>query len=133
LSADDLVAAADSAWWLGDTDQALADYEAAFACHVDVGQPAAGARVAMEIGYLCSLRGDVVGGSGWVAGAGRLLSDRPGCVEHGYLLALEIDDALTAPDYERAIAVARRVQDLAVTYDDQILCSAGLVGEGVAW
>jgi tetratricopeptide (TPR) repeat protein len=132
LSADDLVAAADSARWLGQTDQALADYEAAFARQVDDGQSAAAARVAMEIGYLCSLRGDAVGGSGWVARAGRLLSGRPECVEHGYLRAPEIDDAIATPDYERAIAVAQRVQDLATTYDDRTLHSAGLVGEGVA-
>jgi tetratricopeptide (TPR) repeat protein len=132
LSADDLVAAGDSAWWLGDTDQALTDHETAFARYVDDGQPAAAARVAMEIGYICSLRGDAVGGSGWIARAGRLLSDRPECIEHGYLVALEIDDAFAVPDYERAIAVAQRVQDLATTYDDRTLHSGGLVGEGVA-
>lgn len=132
LSADDLVAAADSAWWLGDTDQTLTDYEAAYVRRVEDGQPAAAARVAMEIGYLCSLRGDAVGGSGWIARAGRLLSGRPEGVEHGYLVAVEINEALAASDYERAIAVAQRVQDLATTYDDRTLHSAGLVGEGIA-
>ena len=133
LSAADLVASADSAWWLGRIDEALAGYRAAYGRHVDDGQPATAARVAITIGWIRSLRGDVVGGAGWIARAGRLLSGRPECVEHGYLLALEIDDALAMPDCGRAIAVGQRVQDIGATHDDRTLASAGLVGEGVAW
>ena len=132
LSATDLVAAADAAWWLGQTDDALADYEAAYRLHVDEEQSAPAARVAMEIGFLCFLRGDAVGGSGWIARSGRLLSGLPECVEHGYLLSLEIENAIATTDWERAIAAARRVQDMANQYDDRTLHSAGLVGEGVA-
>jgi len=132
LSAADLVASADSAWWPGRIDEALAGYQAGYGRQVDDGQPAAAARVAMTIGSIRSLRGDVVGGAGWMARAGRLLSGRPECVEHGYLLALEIDDALATPDCERAIAVGQRVQDIGATHDDRTLASAGLVGEGVA-
>jgi DNA-binding NarL/FixJ family response regulator len=132
LSAADLVAAGDAAWWLGQTDDALADYEAAYRLLTDEEQSAPAARVAMEIGFLCVLRGDAVGGSGWIARAGRLLSGQPECVEHGYLLSMEIDEAIAATDWERAIAAARRVQDMANQYDDRTLHSAGLVGEGVA-
>ncbi|HEU0288611.1 MAG TPA: hypothetical protein VFR22_16300, partial [Nocardioidaceae bacterium] len=132
LSAVDLLASADAAWWLGRIDEALAGYQAAYGRQVDDGQPAAAARVAMTIGSIRSLRGDVVGGAGWTALAGRLLSGRPECVEHGYLLALEIDNALAASDCERAIAVGQRVQDIGATHDDRTLMSAGLVGEGVA-
>jgi DNA-binding CsgD family transcriptional regulator len=132
LAADDLVAAADAAWWLGRTDEALADYQAAYRLQADQKQLPPAARVAMTVGFLSYLRGDAVGGSAWVARAGRLLSGLQECVEHGYLLSLEIDDALAEHDAERAIAAARRVQDLAAQYGDPTLHSAGLVGEGVA-
>jgi DNA-binding CsgD family transcriptional regulator len=132
LSATDLVAAGDAAWWLGQTEAALTDYEAAYRLHVDGKESAPAARVAMAIGFLSELRGDAIGGSGWIARAGRLLSGRPECVEHGYLLSLEIDEAIAATEWERATAAARRVQDMANQYDDRTLHSAGLVGEGVA-
>ncbi|MGH3482745.1 MAG: LuxR C-terminal-related transcriptional regulator [Nocardioidaceae bacterium] len=132
LGADDLVAAGDAAWWLGRTDEALADYQTAYRLQVDQKQLPPAARVAMTVGFLSYLRGDAVGGSAWIARAGRLLSGLPECVEHGYLLSLEIDDALAEHDAERAIAAAQRVQDLAAQYDDPTLHSAGLVGEGVA-
>ncbi|MGH3456318.1 MAG: hypothetical protein ACRDP2_18065, partial [Nocardioidaceae bacterium] len=51
LGADDLVAAGDAAWWLGRTDEALADYQAAYRLQVDQKQLPPAARVAMTVGF----------------------------------------------------------------------------------
>lgn len=132
LTVPDVEALADAAWWLGLTDEALSGYEQAYRMYLaEEGVPAA-ARLAMAIGFLRFLRGDGAVGSGWIGRARRLLGGVPECVEHGYLLSLDVDEAVAMGDFDRAVAGARRVQDMAVRFADQTLHSAGLVSEGIA-
>jgi DNA-binding NarL/FixJ family response regulator len=132
LAPDALVAFGDSAWWLGRTDDALSCYEEAYQSHVRQGRPAEAARLAMGIGALSFIRGDLVVGSGWLNRARRLLDDVPECAEHGYLLSFQADEALAQLDLDRAIAVARQVQAAGTRFRDPTLHSAGLVAEGIA-
>jgi len=122
LPVSDVVALADSAWWLGLTDEALSGYEQAYRLHVRDEQLPQAARLAMQIGFLCLLRGNAVAGSGWLSRARRLLRDLPECVEHGYLLL----------DVDGAVAGAPQVQTVATRFADHTLHSAGLVSEGIA-
>lgn len=132
LAVDDLVMLADAAWWLGRTDETLALTDEIYRYRLDRGEVAPAARLAMEIGFLSYLRGDVAVGSGWIGRARRLLRDEPETVEQGYLLSIEVDEALSTGDFETAIARARRVQSIADLFRDPTLSAVGLVGEGTA-
>ena len=109
LSADDLYALGDAAWWLGLIDESLAAYEARLPALLDEGsRPPGGPITALAIGYTLALRGDGAVGSGWMGRAARLLEDEPECAEHGYLLyLLEVESALDGTDLDAAIARPR--------------------------
>lgn len=132
LPVDDLAAFADAAWWLGRTDETLALSEQAYRLHLDGRRVDQAARQAMDIAFLNFLRGDTEIGSGWIARARRLVRDAADCVERGYLLSVEVDEALAAGDYDSARAHAREVQAIADLFRDQTLAAVGLVGEGIA-
>ena len=59
LAPEDLSALADAAWWLGRTDETLAISTELYRHHLRAHQRNQAARLAMEIGFLCYLRGDV--------------------------------------------------------------------------
>ncbi|MBW3591102.1 MAG: hypothetical protein KY393_04545, partial [Actinobacteria bacterium] len=85
LSAEDLDALSNAAWWLGRVDDCLRAGEGAFLAHLDRGQPRAAAMTAVELAVSLFLRGDEAVGSGWIGRAHRLLADLPEGPEHGYL------------------------------------------------
>lgn len=132
LAADDLASLADAAWWLGRTDESLNLSEEVYRRCLHGDEAPAAARLALEVGFLWSLRGEATIGSGWFSRAARLLQDAPECVEHGYLRHLEILEALGGGRFERAIELARQVQELGDRHDDRTLCAVALVLEGVA-
>ena len=96
LAAADLDALADAAWWLGEAEEAVAVFEAAYRRHLDDGRPDRAAMAAIGIAVTHLLRGDGVVGSGWLGRAQRLVRDEPEGVAHGYLLYLELEGALGA-------------------------------------
>jgi DNA-binding NarL/FixJ family response regulator len=132
LAVADVEAFADTAWWLGRNDEALALYEEVYRLHVNAGLVPQAARMAMGIGFLSFLRGEAAVGSGWIGRARRLIRDAPECVEHGYLLAMEMEGATAAGDFTGAVEQARQVQAIADLYRDTTLTALGLVGEGIA-
>jgi DNA-binding NarL/FixJ family response regulator len=132
LDADDLAMLADAAWWLGRTNECLALFEEAYRLHLHGAQMPRAARLALDIGFLCFLRGDHTVGSGWLSRARRLLVDEPQGPVHGMLASLEIDEAVAAGDYERALARAREVRALGERFADADTTALGLVGEGIA-
>lgn len=132
LAASDLAALADSAWWLGYTDESLTLSEQVYRRHLHGERAPAAARLAMEIGFLWLLRGEPTIGSGWISRAARLLAETPECAEQGYLLYLDVVGALESGDLDQAIAFARRMQQLGDRYHDATLGAVGLVQEGVA-
>ena len=134
LSADDMAALADAAWWAGSIDESLSACEEAYRLflHGDDPQPRPAAILAIDIGFSWYLRGEEAMGSGWIARAQRLLEDEAECVEHGYLQSLEIDQALGANDYDAAVEAARAVAGIGARYTDETLCAYALVCEGIA-
>ena len=131
LAPDDLSALADAAWWLGRTDETLTISTELYRHHLRANRRNQAARLAMEIGFLCYLRGDVSVGSGWIGRARRLVRDDPDSVEHGYLMAMAVDQTMDSGDFEGAIALARRVQSIADLFRDPTLGAMGLIGEGI--
>ncbi|MGH2749587.1 MAG: LuxR C-terminal-related transcriptional regulator [Actinomycetota bacterium] len=130
LSAKDLSALADCAWWLGDLDEALPAQQEAYRRYIDAGQPRPAALMALETGYTLALRGEEAQASGWMSRALRLLEDEPESAEHGYLVYIEFEDALGASDLDTAVTRARRVQDMGHRFEDPNLVAMGVVGQG---
>ena len=85
LSADDLFALANAAWWLGEVDRSVAAGEEAFRRFLQADRTTMAAMSAMWVGMNLLLRGDDTLGSGWMGRAVRLVEDRPDTVEHHYL------------------------------------------------
>lgn len=131
LSADDLSALGDAAWWLGRVEESLAASEQAYHRYLDADQPRQAATAAMATAYLSALHGREAAASGWMGRAQRLLADQPECVEQGYLLyVLQVEAALDGTDVEAVVAAARRVRDLGRRHGDPTLVAQGTLGEG---
>ena len=132
LSADDLVAWQDSAWWLGQADRALELAEVAHQHLVAEGQTTRAAQAAIGLGFLLMLRGDLAAGSGWMQ-RGRSLGERaPGDTARWYVVHLDAENALHGGDLDRALDLAVRVRDGAQRASDNTLLSLALMTAGTA-
>lgn len=134
LSAEDIAALSDAAWWEGAIDESLSACEEAYRLflHGDDPRPRPAAMLAIDIGFSWFLRGEEAMGSGWLSRAQRLLEGEADCPEHGYLHSLSIDEALEAGDFDAAIEAARVVASVGARHGDETLTAYALVGEGVA-
>lgn len=134
LSAEDMAALSDAAWWEGAIDESLSACEEAYRLflHGDDPRPRPAAMLAIDIGFSWYLRGEEAMGSGWISRAHRLLDGEADCAEYGYLQSLAIDEALGAGDFDAAIEAARMVAAIGARHGDETLSSYALVGEGVA-
>jgi len=132
LSVDDLASMSDSAWWLGLNDEALAGFEDLYRRYLSDDRRSEAAKLALDTGFLWFLRGEQSIGGGWVSRGRRLLDEMPDCVEKGYGLVMDIDDAIAAGKFDEAVATATEVQAVATRFGDANLAAAGLVGEGMA-
>ena len=133
LSATDLEALSDVAWWLGRVDQCLEAGEAAYRAHVDANRPGAAAMSALDMAIALFLRGDEAMGSGWISRASRSLEGLPEGPEHGYLrYVVEVEGGLDGDDFEAVAVAAREVRDIGSRSGDQNLVATGLLGEGRA-
>jgi DNA-binding NarL/FixJ family response regulator len=134
LSAEDMAALSDAAWWEGAIDESLSACEEAYRLflHGDDPQPRPAAMLAIDIGFSWYLRGEEAMGSGWISRAQRLLEGEADCAEHGYLQSLAIDEALGAGDFDAAIEAASAIAAIGARHGDATLSSYALVGEGVA-
>ena len=133
LSADDLHALADAAWWLGLVDESLAAAEEAYRMFLQGARPRQAASAATNIAVSLFLRGDDVAGSGWMSRAQRILSDQPECPEHGYVrYLLEVEAALGGDELDALISSAQEVQNIGHRHADPNLIAVGILGEGRA-
>jgi ATP/maltotriose-dependent transcriptional regulator MalT len=132
LSADDLLAFADAAWWLGLIRETL---EVSEECHerfLSEGRVEDAAMVALGTGFNWFLRGQPEIGSGWVSRGQRLLEGVEPCVAHGFLLSMEADDRLVGGDVDGALEVADRLMQLGTQIGQPVLVSFGLAVQGEA-
>jgi ATP/maltotriose-dependent transcriptional regulator MalT len=134
LSAEDTAALADAAWWVGEIDESLSACEQAFELylHRDPPDPRAAAMIALDLGYSWLLRGEEALGSGWIGRAARLLQDLPECVEHGYLLLVDLDMAMESGEQEAARSAADAVLEIGKRYGDETLVACALVARAIA-
>ena len=132
LSPDDLSALGDSAWWIGDVDEALAAFEGAYRLYLQGQQPRQAAIHALGLAVSLFLRGETELGSGWMNRAQRLLRDEPEAAEHGYLLYLDTEVAFEQGELDEVIAKARVLGEMGRRYEDANLAAGGVLFEGRA-
>lgn len=131
LGPGDLAALSDAAWWLGLTDETLVVAEEAYHQFLQQGDKPRAAHLALDIGFLSMLRGDVAFGSGWISRAERTLVGEPECAEHALLAYASAQDALAADELDAALASARQIQDIGRRHEDPTTQAIGLVVEGL--
>jgi len=145
LGAEHLEALAESAWWLGKSDECIRARERAYARYLerDDQRHAAGLAIALAEDHFHKLARAVA--HGWLQRAERHLDAAPESIEHGWMartqamLALE-DERDTDKAWslaQRALEIGRRMnardlQTLALQDCGRILVSRGNVAEGMA-
>ena len=117
LSAQQLEALADAAWWLSRLDESIQVRQRAYSAYAQRGDDRRAGYTAWFLFYDYLSKGEGAAGSGWLGRARRHLQHGPESVEYGYLLVAEADAAQMAGDGSgaaefatRAIELARRVQ-----------------------
>ena len=132
LSADDLTALGESAWWVGDIDAAIAGYEGAYRLYLQGRNSRPAAVNALGVAVALFLRGEIELGSGWMNRAQRLLDDEPEAAEHGYLLYLDTEMAFEHGEPDEVIVKARSLAEMGRRYGDANLAAGGVLFEGRA-
>ena len=145
LGAEHLEALAESAWWLGKSDECIRARERAYARYLERDDQRRAARVAIAVAEDHSHKLARAVAHGWLQRAERHLEAVPECIEHGWMartqamLALE-DDRDTDKAWslaQRALDIGRRMNardlhTLALQDCGRILVSRGNVAEGMA-
>jgi class 3 adenylate cyclase len=144
LTAPDLEALAEAAWWTGRLDEAISLRERTYAAYSEADNPAKTAKVALDLAVDHLERGAMSVSAGWRARAERLLSAAPENPGHGYLALVRGLAAKAAADSESAgheFARAREfgsrfgdrnLESLAQVFEGASLVSKGAVAEGLA-
>jgi DNA-binding NarL/FixJ family response regulator len=118
LTADDLEAYGESAWWAGQVPVTVAVWPRAYAQFLDGGERERAGLVALGLALQHLYRAEASLSTGWLGRAQRLLAAEPGSVAHGYLLDTEADLALYAGDTETATERTQRVSEIAARHGD---------------
>ncbi len=106
LEPGDLESLAEAAWWTGRLDEAIALRERAFTAHLEAGDDARAAVVALAISADYFGKASVSVSSGWFCKAERLLEDEEETVAHGELALMQAMNAMAAGDLDEALANA---------------------------
>jgi class 3 adenylate cyclase len=132
LSGDDLEVFAEAALWSAGFDEFIPLMERAYAAHTRAGNKTRAAFVAIHLAHDYNLRLEKSVANGWLRGAQRLLEDEDEAPEHGYL-ALELGlRALSEHDFDRALAEARRAEEIGRRFGDRALEIRGIQRQGSA-
>ncbi|MBA2768001.1 MAG: hypothetical protein H0U35_02500 [Sporichthyaceae bacterium] len=144
LTADDLEAFAEAAWWTCRIEEAIDLRERAYAAFHAAADPHGAARVALALSSDHSSRGAFSVGQGWFAKAERLVGTLPESAEYALLVLMRGMDALHAHgnpaeavnDLDRAYELGERlgdreVQAVALTLKGKALVNMGEVDKGL--
>jgi class 3 adenylate cyclase len=132
LSAPDLDAYADAAWWNGRLEQAIELRERAYAAATQAGQPEAAAMVAIKLARDNVYRSSDALSGAWLQRAERLLEgvdENPG---HGWLAATAAFRAAVTGDVTRAMAESIKAEGIAARTGDRNLAAMAQSEHGFA-
>ncbi|TFG59396.1 MAG: helix-turn-helix transcriptional regulator, partial [Nitrospirales bacterium] len=85
----------------------------AHGAYLSIGETTCAARCAFWLGLSLLFMGETGRGTGWLAGARRLIEgEKADCVERGYLLLPTTEQLLGADDYDNAYATAANAVEI---------------------
>jgi len=131
LKPADLERFADSAWWTGRLDEAIALRERSYAAFGDVGDKQGTARLALTLTWDHMGRGAFAVSEGWFAKAERLLDELPESVEHAHKSFFRgFTTLMMGRDIESAAADFEHAYELGQKFGDRDLQAMALTGKG---
>src|SRR5262249_20119997 len=131
LTASDLEAYGEAAWWSGKLDEAISLRERAHAAYTAGGDMLGAARIALTLEWDYEARGSFAIANGWMANAERLLAKLPEAPEHARLRLIQAMKAMFAEgDYERAITLLDEAYELGARVGDRDSQMLALSGKG---
>ena len=131
LTAVDLERFADSAWWTGRLDEAIALREKSYAAFGEAGDKRGAARLALLLTWDYLGRGAYAVSEGWFAKAERLLEALPESVEHAHKSFFRgFTTILMGADVESAAADFEHAYELGERFGDRDLQAMALIGKG---
>lgn len=110
LSAEDLEALADAAWWSCQIDESIAARQKAYAGYLAAANTRRAAHSAWFLSLDYGMKGEPSVGSGWLRRAQRHLESDADCIERGFVAITESEIACAAGELEQA----RRGAELAI-------------------
>ena len=131
LSADDLSALADAAWWLGRLDESISARERAYDARIEAGDTPGAALEAFALSLALGDKGVDALASGWRSRAYRLTEDDPDSPAAGYLLSMEATTAFHAGAPDECIEKAARTIEIGKLNDDASLVAWATHLEGL--
>ncbi len=132
MTARDLVALADAAWWMSEHDESIAARQRAFAAYMDEDDVTDAAYVAARLCIEHALRGESSVGAGWLMQSMRCLGDRFDCVEYGYVTMIRANVSRFTGDLAEAIELSREATQIGQRFKDRDLIAMGIHTEGLA-
>jgi len=130
LSATELEAFAEAAWFTGQADLAIETKERAFRAHLDEGNPDRAAIVAFDVAREYAFKRQFSVASAWASRGGRLLEGRPESAANGYQVLSTSHALETAGDAERAIELAAQAVEIGARFGDPDLQAWALIQQG---
>ena len=112
LTATDLEAVADAAWWTGRLDEAIEFRQKAFTAYADGGDPSSAALIALKLADDFSGKGSMSVAQGWFGRAERLLVDEPESVAHGHLAVGRALQAMLGGDIDGVLEHAEKALEI---------------------
>ncbi|MCH8948515.1 MAG: helix-turn-helix transcriptional regulator, partial [Acidobacteria bacterium] len=134
LGVADLELLATSAYLIGQDGVFLDALDRAHGAYLSAGETTCAARCAFWLGLSLLFMGETGRGTGWLAGARRLIEgEKADCVERGYLLLPTAEQLLGADDYDTAYATAADAAEIGDRFGeaDLVSCARHLQGRAL--
>ncbi len=134
LGVADLELLATSAYLIGQDGVFLDALDRAHGSYLSAGETTSAARCAFWLGLSLLFMGETGRGTGWLAGARRLIEgEKADCVERGYLLLPTAEQLLGADDYDTAYATAADAIEIGDRFGeaDLVSCARHLQGRAL--
>jgi ATP/maltotriose-dependent transcriptional regulator MalT len=128
---DDLERLAIAAYLIGEDEASTRAWERAHLACVAAGDLDRAARCAFWLAFALVLRGEMARADGWRARAERLVQEAgPQCAARGFVLVVDVLEALEAGDSTRAWELADEIVDIARRCGDRDLLAFGVLTQG---